>query len=284
MEVDGSFLLVKLKYDKAAEEKVRKEEEARIKAVEEAKAKADKEKLAAKEKIKKEAEAKAKAEEEAKAKAEKERKAAEEKAKKEEDNKRKAEEKAQAKEQRKKDNIVKEKEYNGRFKNKGFEHTISISYSYSFASCWFFYKYSGVRRYNALHPIELDYTLSYKFNRYFSIGAGAGIFYNLKSVSIAGDEMVEYSSQFKEVRLDVPLLLSLKVRPFRSALRPYLEVSAGDYLLSSCLTIGGTIGAEYRFAQRGAIQLGIYGKYIPYPRTSGYDSRPALGFTVGFSL
>lgn len=118
MEVDGSYMYVRLKFDKAAKEKARKDAEAATKAEQAQKAREEKERLAAEEKARKEAEAKAKADEKARRKAEKdahreaeakawaeeeaelERQAAEEKARKEAKAKAKAEMKAIRKSQK----------------------------------------------------------------------------------------------------------------------------------------------------------------------------------------
>lgn len=255
MEIDGSFLFVRLKYDKAAEEKARKDAEAKAKAEEDARAKAEKERLAAEEKLRKAAEAKAQAEQQ-----------------------------AREKEQQKKETLEKEKDYNGRFSNKGLEHTLSLSYAYSFSTTQLTYRYSGIRTYGPLHPVELDYTLSYKINRLFSVGAGTGILFNLRSFTIRGDELVGESAALKERRLDIPMFLSLKFRPTRSAIRPYFEAQAGYYILSSCFTAGATIGVEYRLTKRSAIQCGALFKLIPYPNTSQYSPEPAAGLIIGLNL
>lgn len=255
MEVDGSYLFVKLKKDTAAEEKARKEAEAKAKAEEDARAKAEKDRLADEEKVRKAAEAKANAEQQ-----------------------------ARKKEQQKKENLEKEKDYNSRFSNKGLEHTLSLSYAYSLSSTQLTYRYSGIRTYGPLHPVELDYTLSYKFNRLFSVGAGTGILYNLRSITILGDELVGESSALKERRLDIPVFLSLKLRPTRSAIRPYFEAQAGYYFLSSCYTAGGTIGAEFRLAKRGSMQCGAFFKLVPYPDISQYGPVPAVGLIISFAL
>ena len=227
LEVDGSYLLVRLKHDRNAEEKARKE-----------------------------AEAKAKAEADAKAKAEKERLAAEGRA-------------------------MTETAHNERFVNKDLEHELSISYAYHLNSSDFIYKYSGHRHYTTLHPFELDYTLNYKFGRMFSVGVGTGVLFNAKSVTIIGDEIEDSfaEAEFKEKRLDIPVFATVKFRPFRTTVRPVVQLSGGYYLLSSCIMAEAALGAEYRIAKKGTIGISGFAKLLPYP-----DSRYVGGYQFSVSV
>ena len=279
LEIDGTLLIFVLKKDKDYEKrKARAEREAQLAAE-----RAEKERIAAEEKAKRDAEEAARKEAEAKAKAERaaqiaaikaeqERIAAEEKAKRD----------AVAK-AKKEENLSKDNEYDERFKNKGFEHRVSASYSYSFSAARIIYKYSGVRNYTSLHPLELDYTLSYRFNRLFSIGLGLGFLYNLRSVTIKGDEMVGNYSGFQEKRWDIPLYLSLSLRPLRSQVRPIAELQVGYYFLSSCFTTEIDLGAEYRVGKGNAISLNAFFKLVPYPAVT-YKPASAIGVKLGFSF
>lgn len=300
MEVDGSYLLVRLKYDKAAEENARKEAEAKAKAEEEARAKAEKEaakaaeraekeRLAAEEKARKEAEAKAKVEEEARARAEKERLDAADRARKEAEAAERAEAKAAAKAEHKAKEAALNQAYNERFSNKGIEHELSISYAYNLKQSSFVYKYSGIRNYGSLHPFEIDYTLNYKFARVISAGVGVGVLYNAKSVTIIGDEIEGYfaAADFKEKRLDIPVFATVKLHPFRTAVRPIVQLSGGYYLLSSCLMAEAALGAEYRLARKGSIGISGFAKLLPYPDSrfvGGYQYALSIGAKTAFSF
>lgn len=270
LEVDGSYLLVRLKHDRNAEEKVRKEAEAKAKAEAEAKAKAEKERLAT-----------AKAEEEARVRAEKERLAAEEKARKEAEAAAKAEAEAKARAAHKAKMAELNNAYNERFVNKGLEHELSISYAYHLNSSDFIYKYSGHRHYTTLHPFELDYTLNYKFGRLFSVGVGTGVLFNAKSVTIVGDEIEDSfaEAEFKEKRLDIPVFATAKFRPFRTTVRPVVQLSGGYYLLSSSIMAEAALGAEYRLAEKGTIGISGFAKLLPYP-----DSRFVGGYQFSISI
>lgn len=278
LEVDGSYLLVRLTHDRNAEEKARKEAEAKAKAEADAKAKAEKERLAAEKKARKEAEAKAKAEEEARARAEKERLDVE-----------RAEAKAAAKAEHKAKEAALNQAYNERFSNKGIEHELSISYAYNLKQSSFVYKYSGIRNYGSLHPFEIDYSLNYKFGRVISAGVGVGVLYNAKSVTIIGDEIEGYfaAANFKEKRLDIPVFATVKLRPFRIAVRPVVQLSGGYYLLSSCLMAEVALGAEYRLARKGSIGISGFAKLLPYPESrfmGGYQYALSVGAKTAFSF
>ena len=243
----------------AAEEQARKEAEAKAKAEEEARIKAEQARLAAEEKARKEAEAKAKAEEEARKKAEQARLAAEEKARKEAEAKAKAEARAQAKAERQ----AKDSTYSSRFFNKGLAHSVRVSYASQLSKCEIGYLYSGYRSYASLHPFSLDYTLSYKVNRVFSIGVGVGVMFNAKSITIVGDEIL--SAGFKERRLDVPVFATMGLHFGRWRVRPSISASIGYYPLSRVVLGEGTLGMEFRLGRRPSIEVGALVKTTPYP-------------------
>ena len=146
--------------------------------------------------------------------------------------------------------------------------------------------YSGLRHYRNLHALEVDYTFAYKFHRLFSVGAGAGLLFNLKSVTIIEDEMVGDVEGFKEKRLDLPVFLSAKIRPFKTVLRPYIELKGGYYLLSSCLTGEGALGAEYRIGRGISVNVGAFVSMAPYPHLEnrGYKASLFAGAKLGFSF
>ena len=292
----------------AAIEKARKEAEARAKAEEEARIKAEKERLAAieqarkdslaaLEQARKEAEARAKAEEEARIRAEKERLAAIEQARrdslavaerlrKEEAARALAQKKAEAKALRQE----KDAAYNEKYRNKGVEHSVDVSYSYPLNKCEVYYHYSGRREYGSLHPFELDYTLSYRINRIVSIGAGAGLLFHAKSITIVNDSFSLAYGEFKERRLDVPVFGSLKLTPARKSVRPVIGGSIGYYVLSRTLLWEGDLGAEFRISRRAAAHLLFTVRSTPYPYfsesevTARYRAAVSPGVKIGFSF
>ena len=237
MEIDGSFLYVKMIEDKEArekaekarlgkEEKERLEEEARIKAEETARQKVVRDSLA-------------------------------------------AEVKAQIEANRRK----KDADYDDLFVNKGFTHSIRMSYANQLDKCVIVYQYSGYREYGSLLPFLFDYSLSYMINRLFSVGIGAGVLFNAKSISIVGDEFA--SLDFKETRLDVPMFATMAAHFGRWKTRPSIAISGGYYLLSNVVLIEGAIGVEFRIENSRSIELDAFVKSIPYPFV---DQEQGIGY------
>lgn len=253
--IDGSYLLFYLQVDVeaekarlAAEERARKEEEARIKAEEDAKIRAEQERLAAEAKAKRDAE--------------------------------KSRKKALRQE--------KDSTYSVKYKNRGLAHSIRVSYAYQLAECKTAYVYSGFREYGSLHPLQLDYALSYKVNRFFSAGVGVGLMLNSRSISIVGDEFV--CSGFKEHRLDIPVFAVLSAYFGRWTVRPALSVFGGYYPLSRVALIEGMLGVEYRLGRKLSLEAGAFVKTSPYPyfdmesKTGGYIMAISPGAAIRFNF
>ena len=274
-DIDGSYLLVKLKEDKDA---VKKELE-RISAEVNAKRQAELERIAAEERARKEAEEKARQEELARQKAEKERIAAEERARREAEEKAQQEERARQKAEKKRIASEKDEAYDQRFRNRGLEHSVTFAYVAQNSKCEPVYVYSGYRSFSSLHPILLDYTLSYKINRKLSVGVGVGILYNLKSISIKGDDFIY--TDFKEKRIDIPVFASFKMRFARARVRPVLAVSGGFYPLSKTALVGGDVGIEFRLGKRPSIEAGAQLRSTPYPYFS--EDASQYGYKMSFS-
>lgn len=232
----------------AAEERARREEEARIRAEEDARIRAEQERLAVEAKAKRDAE------------------------------------KSRAKALRQE----KDSTYNVKFKNCGLAHSVRVSYAYQLAKCRTAYVYSGFREYGSLHPLQLDYALSYKINRIFSVGAGVGLMFHSRSVSIVGDEYV--CSGFKEHRIDVPVFAVVSAYFGRWKVRPAVSVFGGYYPLSRVALVEGLLGAEYRLARKLSLEAGVFVKTTPYPyfdmenKAGGYTMAISPGAAIRFNF
>ena len=179
------------------------------------------------------------------------------------------EEKARkAKIKREADNQSADKAYDERFKNKGFEHNVDISYSYQLSKGDVAFAHSGFRDYGSTHPIEMDYTLSYKFNRLVSVGVGVGVLYHLKSVSITGDNYISTYSSFREKQIDVPVFANVKIRMLRSNVRPLINMQGGYYCMSGVFYGEAGLGCEYRVTKGLALQLTASVRTCPWPNFS----------------
>ena len=276
-EIDGSYIVFRMKIDKKyAERKAAEEKAAAEAAVAKAKAKeqarkyaeqkAEAERIAAKKKAEAErlaaqkaeeakriaeeraAAAKAKAEEQARIEAAKkaeakrlaEQKAAAAKAK--------AEEKAKRIAQR---NEV-DKAYNAKYRNKGLVHSFELSYGYQVGKENVIYKNLGFREYGSFHPIEATYTIGYRFCNWVSAGVGAGVSYNLVNLCTYGDVFDPmYKGADKFTPINIPIFLNTKFYLSRGKYQPMLSVSGGVYAPNLELLADFGVGCNLRLSKRG---------------------------------
>jgi hypothetical protein len=226
----------------AAKEKA--EQEAAAKAAEKAKAQAE-----AKAKAEKEAAEKAQAKAEAKARSEQEA-AAKSRLKVETDAKAQVTEmtKKVSNDAKKSEALAKKQakqaykaEYNELYRNKGLVHHVELNYTAAANKLFdpgfryqIAYENLGVREYNLLHPIQLTYTLSYRFNNYASVGLGLGINYELVDLrsddSFAHDMVENYIAAREYSNIQIPVFVDGKFYLTQTKFQPMVSLSAGMYL------------------------------------------------------
>lgn len=304
-EVDGSYIVFRMKIDKKYAERKAAEEKAAAEAAA-AKAKAEEEARIAAEKAaeakriaeEKAAVAKAKAEEQARIEAEKkaeaERLAAQKKAEAERiaaqkaaEAKRIAEEKAaaaKAKAEEKAKKIAQRKEidkaYNAKYRNKGLVHSFELSYGYQVGSGDVIYKNLGYREYGSFHPIEATYTIGYRFCNWVSLGLGAGVSYNLVNLCTYGDvfdPMYEGADKFTPV--NIPVFLNTKVYMSRGKCQPMLSFSGGVYAPDLELLADVGVGCNLRLSKRGNMYFLASLRTTPY----GFFVEKSIGFNYDLS-
>lgn len=323
-EIDGSYIVFRMKIDKkyaeqkaaaekaateAAIAKAKAEEQARIEAEKKAaadavaKAKAEEQARIAAEK---EAAAKAKAEEQARIEAEKKAEAERIAAQKAAEAKRIAEEKAaaaKAKAEEKAKKIAKRKEidkaYNAKYRNNGLVHSFELSYGYQVGKENVIYKNLGYREYGSFHPIEATYTIGYRFCNWVSLGLGAGVSYNLVNLCTYGDvfdPMYDGADRFTPI--NIPVFLNSKVYMSRGKCQPMLSVSGGVYAPNLELLADFGVGCNLRLSKRGnmyflaSIRTTPYAFFVEesygfdYYRSSSYYSYFVWtpSFKIGFTF
>ena len=278
-EIDGSYIVFRMKIDKKyAEQKVAAEKAAKEAAI--AKAKAE-------EQARIEAEKKAEAERIVAQKAAEAKRIAEEKA---------AAAKAKAEEQAKK--IAKRKEidkaYNAKYRNRGLVHSFELSYGYQSGKENVIYKNLGYREYGGFHPIEATYTIDYRFCNWVSIGLGAGVSYNLVNLCTYGDvfdPMYEGADKFTPI--NIPVFLNSKVYMSRGKCQPMLSVSGGVYAPNLELLADVGVGCNLRLSKRGnmyflaSIRTTPYGFFVENSSSDGYyfsDFVWTPSFKIGFTF
>ena len=307
-EIDGSYIVFRMKIDKkyaerkAAEEKAAAEAAAaKAKAEEEARIAAEKAAEAKRVAEEKAAAAKAEAEEQARIEAEKKAEAERIAAQKAAETKRIAEEKAaaakaKAEEQAKK--IAKRKEidkaYNAKYRNKGLIHSFELSYGYQVGKENVIYKNLGYREYGSFHPIEATYTIGYRFCNWVSLGLGAGVSYNLVNLCTYGDvfdPMYDGADRFTPI--NIPVFLNSKVYMSRGKCQPMLSVSGGVYAPNLELLADVGVGCNLRLSKRGnmyflaSLRTTPYGFFVENSSTDGYYSLNFVwtpSFKIGFTF
>jgi hypothetical protein len=312
-EIDGSYIIFRMKIDKkyaeqkAAEEKAAAEAAAaKAKAEEEARIAARKAAEAKRIAEEKAAAAKAKAEEEERIAAEKKAEAERIAAQKAAEAKRIAEEKAaaaKAKAEEKAKKIAKRKEidkaYNAKYRNKGLIHSFELSYGYQVGKENVIYKNLGYREYGSFHPIEATYTIGYRFCNWVSLGLGAGVSYNLVNLCTYGDvfdPMYDGADRFTPI--NIPVFLNSKVYMSRGKCQPMLSVSGGVYAPNLELLADVGVGCNLRLSKRGnmyflaSIRTTPYAFFVEesygfdYYRSSSYYSYFVWtpSFKIGFTF
>ena len=278
-EIDGSYIVFRMKIDKKYAERKAAEEKAAAEAAA-AKAKAEEEaRIAAKKAAEakriaeeKAAAAKAEAEEQARIEAEKKAEAERIAAQKAAEAKRIAEEKAaaaKAKAEEKAKKIAKRKEidkaYNAKYRNKGLIHSFELSYGYQVGKENVIYKNLGYREYGSFHPIEATYTIGYRFCNWVSLGLGAGVSYNLVNLCTYGDvfdPMYEGADKFTPI--NIPVFLNSKVYMSRGKCQPMLSVSGGVYAPNLELLADVGVGCNLRLSKRGNMYFLASIRTTPY--------------------
>ena len=289
-ELDGSFMIFKLKVDKKASQKAEAKRAARLKAEqdaveaaaaqERAKAEAQARAIKAAEEAARaqaEAEARAKAEAEAKAaaEAEKARIAAEKAelaaAKAAETAKKKAEQKAH------------QEELNKIWKNKGLTHAIEVSYGFQAGqSGRVLYHNSGYMDYSNLNPVDVSYLIGYRVDHMFSANIGIGLIYNCSNLSsndvfysmtstsaFYHKDFIDPQVYESPKQIDIPIYLNVKGFLGGEKIQPMVSASIGAYAMSGTLMYEVGAGCNFRVSKAGNVYVLASLKSTPWPYYTG---------------
>lgn len=300
-EIDGSYIVFRMKIDKKyAEQKVAAEKAAKEAAI--AKAKAEEQaRIEAEKKAAADAVAKAKAEEQARVAAEKEAAAkakAEEQARIEAEKKAEAErmaaQKAAAKAKRIAQRNEIDKAYNAKYRNRGLVHSFELSYGYQSGKEDVIYKNLGYREYGNFHPIEATYTIGYRFCNWVSLGLGAGVAYNLVNLCTYGDLFDPmYQGADKFTPINIPIFLNTTVYMSRGKCQPMFSVSGGIYAPNLEVLADVGIGCNLRLSKKGnmyflaSIRTTPYGFFVENSLSDSYyfsDFVWTPSFKIGFTF
>lgn len=177
-----------------------------------------------------------------------------------------------------------------RSKESGLAHSFDFSYAYQLYGGQIVYTDSGVRKYSNLHPLQATYSIGWRFNRMFTLMAGAGFLYNLTSLEREGD-MVEaglYGGK-TPLRFDVPVFVNFRCHFTRAKIRPYISLSGGVYALSLAPLADLGAGVSFHLGGTAALNLALSARNTPWPLYSsaafhGYPVRIVPAVTAGITF
>ena len=283
VDIDGSFLTVRLQKDLTYYVKLA----AKQKAEEKARIAAEKDARSAEEKRIAEETARIKAEEKARIAAEKDARSAEEKRIAEEEARIKAEEKAKLTAERKAKQLQLTEAYNKKYRNKGFVHSLECSYlPQPNVSGHVIYTNLGHRDYGNLHPVQLDYLFGYRFNNSFMLNLGVGILVHTVNLTACGDTFIYGNVDYRP--FDIPVFANFRATLTRGKVQPIVVVSAGVYTLSPTFLIEVGVGVNYRISKRSNVYFTLSANSTPwvsidYPYCNEFTVF-SPGFKIGFTL
>lgn len=164
-----------------------------------------------------------------------------------------------------------------RYKERGLMHSFDFSYAYQFYSGQIVYVNSGIRNYSSLHPLQLTYSIGWRFNRMFSVSGGIGFLYNTVSLERNGDRIeTELYGDKTPRRFDIPVFVSGRCHFGNGLVLPYLTLSSGIYAMSLAPLLDIGVGASFRLGGSLALNLAVSARNTPWPRytRSGFEGYP----------
>lgn len=182
-------------------------------------------------------------------------------------------------------------EYNKLYKNVGLVHSFELLYGCQLAESEVVYKNLGYRYYGSLHPVEVNYTLAYRFNNFVSAGIGAGLQYQTVNLCRYDDVFLpEYRNADQFTPLNFPIFLNMKVYMSRGRFQPLLSISGGVYLPNTEGMFDIGIGANWRINKVSnmyfllSCRTAPYGEFREYGGLEGYVYYPKPVFTPSFKI
>ena len=205
--------------------------------------------------------------------------------------------KAQAEAERSEKRKTLDSLYNQKYKNKGVVHSVEISYGYQLAQGEVVYKNLGFRNYRSLHPVEVNYTIAYRFNHFLSLGIGTGLQYQIVNLCTYPDVFhPSYTQQEKFTPINIPVFLNVKTYLSRGWCQPLLSISGGVYCpnLEGMIDVGFGVNFRMNRTTDAYLLLGIrttpYGDFHQYvsnvieDRPDFFIYHPSVAWTPSFKV
>lgn len=146
--------------------------------------------------------------------------------------------------------------YNLKYKNSGLVHSFEVSYGYQLANGKVAYKNLGFREYGSLDPVEFEYTLSYRFNNFLSVGIGTGIQYQLVNLCDYSDVFdPKYTGLEDFTPINIPVFLNVRTYMTRGKIQPMFSLSGGVYCPNLEGMLDAGLGINFRVSRMSNIYL-----------------------------
>lgn len=172
----------------------------------------------------------------------------------------------------------------------GFHCSFDLSYLYSFSYGAITHTNIGEQSYGALHPLELSCSLGYRFNRTFTLFAGAGFLFNMLDPSAKdGIDPETYGKQSKFRRWDIPVFIGLKTSFTDAGVRPYILVQGGIHAMSVAPLAELGVGISVLTGGSTSLNLLLSARTADWPEYApagfrGYPFTVAPSVKLGFSF
>ena len=174
---------------------------------------------------------------------------------------------------------------NPQYRNVGLIHNLEIGYKYPLTSeTKIIYENLGVRKLNATHPLEMTYSIGYRFNNWVSLSIGSGLSYELINLRGYGDKIAStYVGTGKYANFDIPLFIDLDIYLSTKKSQPMVSLKGGMYVLNSTMALlEGGFGWNFRLNQR--CNLYVMASASMYPSVNGKSGEtPTMGRAASFA-
>lgn len=181
----------------------------------------------------------------------------------------------------------------------GFINNFELGYGHHVGVNRIIYENVGVREYRTLHPMELTYTIGYKFYNGVFCGLGSGVTWDLVDLRKYGDRLDPYYTQEEKSaivnysKVSLPIFANFKYYLTKSVFQPMVSASVGMYIslpsgARNMLLWDLGVGCNYRIdRKRGAYVMcsiggvpNLWADRLDVKRKASFAPRIKVGFVL----
>lgn len=187
-------------------------------------------------------------------------------------------------------NLNSTESYDTQYRNKGIINNLEVGYRYSLApEAKIVYENLGIRKVSTTNPIEVTYSIGYRFNNWISLSIGSGLTYEFTNLLTYGDKLVsQYNgsgilSAGKYSNIDIPLFIDIDLYLSKKKSQPLISLRGGLYMLNNSMALfDGGFGWNFRLSRSSNLYIMAFaGLYPCIYGTVGEE--PAMGRTNTFT-